>query len=98
MQVTVKVGITMKASGNHMDLAALQALAEAGLTLIAVQFVSGRIVIGPISVVTFGAFEDPDDQKDQAHDQENKDQVIHTVLSMDRLSLVGKSITPSPYI
>lgn len=81
-----------------MDLVAFQALAEAGLALVAGQFVSGRIVIGPVSMVTCGAFEDPDDQKDQTNDQENKDQVIHTVLSMDRLSLVGESITPSPYL
>ena len=71
MQVIIEVGVTLEAGRDHTCPFALQALAEASLALIAWQFVTCRIEINLLRMITFSFFEQLPDQYYQSEDQED---------------------------
>ena len=77
--------ITLEAGRDRTDLAALQALAEAGVTLIARQLVACRVAIDLLRMVTLMFFEYLADQQSQTYDQDDDDDIVNSTFSMDYL-------------
>ncbi len=77
--------ITLEAGRDRTDLAALQALAEAGVALIARQLVACRVAIDLLRMVTFMFFEYLADQQSQTYDQDDDDDIVNSTFSMDYL-------------